>query len=318
MENKDVNPESEAEKIIREQESSSQELPTSQPTFLGKIKTYEQDTTVMEEIGWIRVNPENLPSQGIFYPEGTLIHIRAASTSEIRHWSTLDDEDILSIDDALGRIIEKCTKVRFPNGMMGNAKDIKEIDRFYLVFAIREITFKRGENQLNVTFKCKSCTKSESKVLTKEMLNYYTPDQKLQARFEPEVRGFHLKLQTGEDTKLYLPSLGVMNFIKGYINEKRQNQEEFDQAFIKWAPFLFADYRILTRPTFEKMLQDSFSWSNDKISVIDWFVENMKKTVNPEFTNECSACGTEVSAPLSFPGGTKSLFLLSDIESKLV
>ena len=147
----------EAKKLISEKETVT---PTEVPTSLGKaagfMRDIENQDTVIEDIGWIRVKLETLPSQGIFYPEGTEITIRAAGAGEIRHWSTIDEEDLLSLDDALNRIADKCCKIRFPR-TIGSFKDLKEIDRFFIVFAIREYTFKKGENQLNVTFACKNC-----------------------------------------------------------------------------------------------------------------------------------------------------------------
>ena len=313
------NLEDEAKRLIEEKEGIVNNKTEPQEIGLGKVASFDSNSreTVMEDVGWIRVKPELLPSQGIFYPVGTEITIRAAAAAEIRHWSTLDEDDILSLDDALNRIVDKCCRIRFPK-MAGSFKDLKEVDRFYIVFAIREYTFKRGENVINVTFNCKSCTKTDVTAITKEMLSYYTPAPELQPRFSEDERCFHLKLSNGEEIKLYLPSLGLMAFIKSYLRAKSQSKEEYDTAFIKWAPFLFADWRILNDATYHKALQDSYIWSLDKISIVDWFITQMEKTVNAELSNQCSACGLEVSAPISFPGGIKGLFLVSNISSKLL
>jgi hypothetical protein len=98
--------EEEAKKLFEEQ--------NPQPTSLGKATSLvvpEDAPSVVTDIGWIRIKPETLPSQGIFYPTGSEITIRAASAAEIRHWSTIDEEDILSMDDALNKIMEKCAKI---------------------------------------------------------------------------------------------------------------------------------------------------------------------------------------------------------------
>ena len=309
----------EARRLIEEKESQLEQPQEETPKkSLGKVQMYEDTpTTVIEDIGWIRVKLETLPSQGIFYPEGTEITIRAAAAAEIRHWSTIDEDDLLSLDDALNRIADKCCKIRFPR-QMGSFKDLKEIDRFFIVFAIREFTFKKGENNLTVAFDCKNCGKKDNTQIIKEMLSYYTPADELQPRFSYEERCFHLRLKNGDEIKLYLPTLGVMAFIKGYIREKAQNKEEYDKAFLRWAPFLFADWRVLNTATYHQLLQDSYAWSLDKISIVDWFVGQMQKTVNANLKHECTGCGSEVEAPLNFRGGVKSLFLVSDISSKLL
>lgn len=308
--------EEEAKKLITQKEE-----PGADSKGLGKVASIqaqqEEKTTIIDELGWIRVKMETLPSQGAFYPHGTEITIRAASAGEIRHWSTIDEDDMLSMDDGLNRLVDKCCKVKFPR-MAGSYKDLKEIDRFFIVFAIREYTFKKGENILNITFNCKNCGKVDAKTMVKEMLSYYVPAEELQPRFSEDERCFHLKLSSGDEIKLYLPTLGVMNFIKMYIREKVQKKEEYDSAFLKWAPFLFADWRTLNDAFYHKTLQDSYTWSVDKISVLDWFVNQMQKTIKAELINSCSSCGSEITAPISFRGGIKSLFLISDISSKLI
>ena len=188
----------EAKRLISEKEfappeNKTPENKTPENKSLGKAASFmrdEETNTVIEDIGWIRVKLDTLPSQGIFYPDGTEITIRAAGAGEIRHWSTIDDEDLLSLDDALNRIADKCCKIRFAR-QGGSFKDLKEIDRFFIVFAIREYTFKKGENQLNVTFDCKNCGKNETRSIIKEMLTYYTPSEELQIRFSEDERCFH-------------------------------------------------------------------------------------------------------------------------------
>jgi hypothetical protein len=286
---------------------------------LGKAQSLisDEEPSLINELGWIRVKPETLPSQGIFYPTDMEITIRAASASEIRHWSTIDEDDILNMDDALNKIMERCSKIRIGK-MQGTYKDIKEIDRFFMIFAIRELTFKKGENSLNVSFNCNNCGKVDQRSIVKEMLSYYTASPELQTRFNEDLRCFQLKMTNGEELRLSLPSLGVMNFIKIYVKDKVQNKADYDKAFLKWAPFLFPDWRSLNDASYQKALQDSYAWGTDKISVIDWFVTQMQSTVKATVKNECSVCGEEATAPINFLGGIKSLFLVSDISSKLL
>ena len=34
-------------------------------------------------------------------------------------------------------------------------KDLKEEDRFYIIFQIRDVTFKQGENKIMIPYTCK-------------------------------------------------------------------------------------------------------------------------------------------------------------------
>jgi len=135
--------------------------------------------------------------------------------------------------------------------------------------------------------------------------------------FDMNERCFKIKMKSGENFNLYFPSLGIMSFIKNYVKGKQQSGQNFDKAFTKYAPFLFNDWKTLTQAAYDKSVQESYSWSVQKISVLDKIVELLSESVNPQIRYVNSA-GGEATAPLNFLGGFKSLFLISDIFGELV
>ena len=306
--------EREAEILAKQEEAS-----VAPVASLGKAQKFQEPAYTDEELGadlgWKMVPLENLPSQGYFYEAGTQVAIRAATVAEIRHWSTIDDNDLLSIDEMLNFIIEKCCRIKVP-GKAGSYKDLKEIDRFYLIFAIRDFTFKNGENKLFVT--ASNEDGSEDKIeVTKDIVDYFNPDEKLLKYLNASRQCFEIRMKNGEAFDLYLPSLGTMMFIKNYVNGKRQSGQKFDKAFVKYAPFLFPDWKILTQAAYDKAVQESYTWSVQKISVMETIVSLLASSVNPQVRYQTKEGGEQV-APLNFRGGFKSLFLISDIFGELV
>jgi hypothetical protein len=124
-------------------------------------------------------------------------------------------------------------------------------------------------------------------------------------------------MKNGESFQLHLPTLGIMNFIKSYIKAKQQSNKNFDKTFIKYAPFLFPEWKTLTQSSYDKAVQDSMTWTLQRISVLDKLVEILSSSVNPQIRYISSGGGERVS-PLNFPGGVKSIFLISDIFGELV
>jgi len=314
--------EKEAQLLIQQEElgeSSVTEVEEVKATSLGKAQkftNYEtEDDILAAEIGWKNVPMDSLPSQGFFYIPGTQVAIRAATVSEIRHWSTIDENDLLGLDDMLNFIIEKCCRIKVP-GKPGTFKDLKEIDRFYLIFAIRDYTFKNGENKLFVTVTDDDGQDQKIEV-TKDSLDYFNPDEKLMKYFKQDEQCFDIQMKNGEKFKIYLPSLGIMAFIKNYIKNKQQANQNFDKTFIKYAPFLFSDWKILNQASYDKSVQESFTWSLQKISVMDKLVELLSSSISPAVRYQASG-GGEGRTPLNFQGGVKSLFLISDIFDELV
>ncbi len=301
----------EAETVIVEETYTKPALGRAQ-----KFIDYEnEDDVLAAEIGWKNMPMESLPSQGMFYTAGTQVAIRAATVSEIRHWSTIDDNDLLALDDMLNFIMEKCVRIKVP-GKPGTFKDLKEIDRFYLIFAVRDYTFKNGENRLFVSVSDEDGANQKIEV-TKDSLDYFNPDEVLMKYYNAEDQCFNIQMKNGENFKIFLPSLGVMTFIKNYIKQKQQAGQSFDKTFIKYAPFAFGDWKLLNQNSYDKAVQDSFSWTIQKISVMDKLVEMLSDSINPGIRYQTSG-GGEGKAPLNFQGGVKSIFLISDIFGELV
>ncbi|MFM2010743.1 MAG: hypothetical protein RLZZ479_1134 [Bacteroidota bacterium] len=298
--------------------AKNQESQQEKPTSIGKAQKFlhiEDDTLLAAEIGWKNIPMESLPSKGLFYQDTTQVAIRAASVAEIRHWSTMDDNDLLSTDDMLNFIIEKCCRIKVP-GKPGNYRDLLEIDRFYLIFAIRDFTFKNGENKLMINVTDNDGFEEKIEV-TKDLLDYFNPDERLMNYYDSTEKCFKIRMKNGESFNLYLPTLGTMNFIKSYIKQKQQANKNFDKAFVKYAPFLFPEWKTLTQAAYDKAMQDSLTWSIQRISVLDKLIEILTSYINPQIKYISSGGGEKVS-PLNFPGGFKSIFLISDIFGELV
>lgn len=261
-----------------------------------------------DNIGWLKIDVKSLPTQGLFYPDGLEISIRAARGEEIKHWSTMNDQDInqLSrVDDILNYMIEKCCSVKNPN-FPGNCwKDLKNVDRFYILLAIKEFTFIDGENELMVPV-------SEDKQIPviKEMINFIDIPDEIMKFYNPDEKCFIFNV-AGNPIKVYVPSLGVNDWLKKYVAQKINAKEGYDEDFITYAPMLIKDYRGLNQRAYEEMVGASRLWNVKEWSVLSYVTEKLGGATEPKikYTNED---GGEVEIPLTFRGGIRSLFVLSN------
>ena len=271
----------------------------------------KEHVALANEIGWSQIPLTELPTKGLFYPEGTEIAIKAATTGEIRHWSTLQEDDLSGLDDMLNYVIERCAALKFPGGI-SSWKDFKEVDRFYVLLAIREKTFVKGENALQVKI-------SETKKMDvqKEMVDYITFDDRLMKYYDTQKRCISLQFKkTGKILDVNLPSVGVTNWLKNYVQRKSQMQEAFDSDFLTFAPFVISEWRGLNDATYEKFIYDSQNWSAAEISMLTKVRDIFADTINPVIKYKDEQ-GGERTIPLNFQGGIKSIFLISDPFSEL-
>lgn len=315
-----INIEEEAKKIVEKEEAQITSLGKAQ-SVLNKLKEKEETHKMAFEMGWKNLPLDNLPSYikelgKSMYPEGTEIVIRAASVGEIRHFSSIDFEnDQLGVIEGLNYIIEKCCRIKCP-GKNLIWKDIYEIDRFYIIMAIRELTFINGENKLN--FEVRDSEGVLHKLeLKKEMINYFNFDKIIYERFNPHTCKFDFQLKNGDSFTLNFPTLGVMQWINNYVKNKLQRGENPNKSFIKYAPFIIEDWRKLNDKEFDKIASDSLLWSFQKLSVIDRIIEILSKSININVKYTLPN-GEEGEAPINFQGGIKSIFIISDFAGELL
>ena len=262
-----------------------------------------------DNLGYLKIDVASLPTQGMFYPEGTEIRIRAARGEEIKHWSTMNDQDLnqlSQVDDILNYIIERCVSVKLPGIMGGNWKDLKDVDRFYLLLAVREFTFLDGDNELMVPI-------SEGKDIpvTKEMIDFIQIPDDIMKHYSPEERCFVFKLKTGRTIRMHIPSLGVTQWLKNYAQAKQQAREGFDTDFILYAPMLISDFRRLSQRAYEEMVAEAQGWNVQEWSLVSHVRDSLAAASEAKikYTNDN---GQEVTIPLTFRGGLKALFTISD------
>lgn len=297
------------------EQAEGQEPAIETPTTLKAEKLMpwakkEGDVALGNSIGWAQVNLKDLPTQGLFYPEGTEIAIRSATGAEIRHWSSLDEDNLSALDDMLNYVIERCATIKFPD-QASTWKDFKEIDRFYVLLSIRERTFVKGENVLQV-----KVSESNKIDVNKDMIDYINFDPRLMQYYNDQSRNIVLNFKEGTKLEINLPSVGVTNWLKNYIIRKSQKQEPFDEDFLNFAPFVINNWRGLTDATYEKIIMDSQKWTNAEISMLTEIKKIFTETVDPVIKYKDEQ-GGERTIPLNFQGGIKSIFLISDPFSQL-
>lgn len=281
----------------------------------------ERKKQINEEIhanglGYLPIDVQTLPTKGIFYPTGTKLFIRAATGGEIRHWSQTNETELSDIDDSLNYILERCLSVKFPDstGLIADYKDLKEIDRFYVILAIRDFTFPDGNNELMIKI-----TEKEQIPLKKDNIDFIKFENKIMKFYDAENKCFTIQNFTSKQGRvinlkkplhIYMPSVGVDKWLKSYLQKKTQMQEMIDQDFLKMAPLLIRDHRGLNDETYRDIISSCDHFGIAEYSIIEQFRRVLTAASNPKFIYRDKE-GMEQTAPLNFQGGIKSLFLYS-------
>jgi hypothetical protein len=316
--------EKEVEALRVRKEERISDSPLAKEIRQQKDEASNKEGPSVMSIGWKNLPPVILPSGGLFYPEGTQIAIRSAEVKEIRHFSTIDESDMLDIDQKLNMILNSCCVVKFPDRGVVSYKDLKQEDRFFIIMAIRDLTFIKGENRiiLQPELKCAktNCSYQYGIELRTGVLSKYELDPDIMKYYSKKDKKFILPISKISKTlEMNVPSIGVVDAISNYARNRIKSGREVDESFIKIAPFIFDDWRDLTEGKIAQREEESNSWTKEELSIYFVLADKIKIGTKLEVSLPCETCGAqEVTAPISFPDGFRSLFLISNIFRELL
>jgi hypothetical protein len=301
-ENKEMNP---LDKFVSEATKQSNQPKLNEEKI--NLSGYNDGGT----LNYITVDLSVLPA-GMFYKPGTLVMIRSASVAEVQAYSAVDDNNFLDVTDKMNEILSRCVKIKYPGGLMGTYKDLKDNDRLFLIFMIRELTFQKNSN-LAKDVTCQSC-KTEFKIQfrstpgldsPKTFVNYEM-DPELEEFFNPQDRTFDFVI--GDKLwKLAPPCISLQEIFFTNIKEKVQASGNPNVSFLKIIPFTLWDRKSITEEGIKAKEKEFESLDMDTFLFLDEVVGKMLYGIK-EMMQVCPSCGEEVHTDMTFPKGASSIF----------
>ena len=318
-----------SEELARELEARERQTGSNEPNVeamesainnggLGSINMdrFKPDTAMGYDyhIGWIQSSLDDLPSKGMFYPGDCSLKIRSAKVAEIRHFSTIDETNYIDMEEKLNAIIESCVIMESKSKRL-SYKDICEEDRIILLLKVRDLTFPEPENQIILKGKTTKGKKHDVELSIQNLIPNEIPEE-ISKYYDSQKRLFNIKTKSAGIIEMRPPSIGVMQEVTKYLKDRQESGLEFDRAFLQVLPYIVSDWRSLNPKKIFEMEVDYKSWSEKKFMLVYRLAEKMKIGVNTILEKEIE--GEIVKAPLEFPGGIKSLFIISDLTGELL
>ena len=263
-------------------------------------------------LNYIIVDLSVLPA-GMFYKPGTQIMIRAASVAEVQAYSAIDDNNFLDVTDKMNEMLGRCVRIKHPGGLMGTYKDLKDNDRLFLIFMIRELTFQKNSN-LAKDVTCSNC-KHEFKIQFRSTPSPDSPKTFVNYEMDPELEPFFNKQDRTFDFvigeklwKLAPPCIGLQEIFFKNIKDKVQSDKTPNVSFLKIIPFTLWDRKSISEEGI-KAKEDEFKtqMDMDTFLVLDEIVSKMLYGIK-ELRQSCPECGQEVHTDMTFPKGASSIF----------
>lgn len=282
---------------------------------IKEIKENAQSGRYGSPLHYLNVPLDKLP-MGIFYRPGTDIRIRPATVAEVQAYSVVDDANYVDVVEKMNALLKGCVRYTHANGMAGSYKDVKDGDRIYLVFMIRELTFQKG-NSLAKDFRCPHCStdqKIQYRATTageykRTFVNYAMSD-KIDRYFNADSRTFDVTLE-GATWRLGPPNIGIQEVFTEDIKDNVRAERTPNVPFLKIIPFTLWDRASITPEGIRAKEKEFKELSMDTWQGLNWVVDQMKFGIK-ELESICTSCGLEVRTDFTFPDRPSTLLLVSN------
>lgn len=326
--------ESYEDQVLREFEETQDKEEPKIVTDLGNIKDNRQDVDdvriedELSRIGRLRdyhnVPLNCLPSLGRFYPDNTQITIRAARVDEIREFSAIDENDIKDVSDKLTYMVSQCVKVYYGN-IPGSYRDLLAADKIVLILKIREITFLDGMSSIKLPVPANACETvgcktQDSVIFNSTKLNFTKTKPEIEKYYDSVNKCYNIKTKSFGIITLFPPSIGVTTILSNWVVEQAKDGKKFDAALTEILQYLVGNWRRLNSNYIFNILGEMSTWSTEKFVLVYRLIEKIDIGIEFELKDKCETCGGEITVPITFPDGYKSLFVpsVSDFGDELL
>lgn len=265
------------------------------------------DNTRTNDLHYFAFDANEFPC-GIFYPPGTTIQVRAAQVKEIQAYSMVDDNNFYDVVEKMNDILSSCVRIKYLDGTIGSFLELKDPDRFYLVFLIRELTFQKGTN-LTTSHNC-NCGKEIQIELRRDNFELFKQSDRIMKFFDPSTLSFRFEIKNGKVFNIAPPSIGIQKSFTEYIIKENSEKKKPNLSFLKIIPFVLYDRNSITiegikskLEEFQKMDDISFQFLNQAVEKMTFGIEKLKKICE---------CGIEIHTDMVFPDGPSAIFVVHD------
>jgi len=260
---------------------------------------------------YLNVDIQILPCS-YFYKKGTQIKIRAASVSEIQAFSVVDDNNLPDIVEKLNEMLKSCVKYIHPSGSFGSYRDLRDQDRIFLIFMIRELTF-QSNNTLSKNVECEHC-KNEvvipyraTPANTPRTFQCYEMNEELIPYYDDEEGCFKFEIK-GKIWKLAPPSIGIQETFYKDIKSKVAQDENIKKSFLKVIPFTLWDRNTISEDGIKAKEKEYKTMDDETFNVLNHAIDLMNFGIK-ELKIKCPQCDPlEVVTKFVFPTTFSNLF----------
>jgi len=293
-------------KSMSEEDFLKKHLETSDKKNIEVPTNLEKDNNTISDLQFFSIDVKDLPC-GRFYPIGTTLMVRPAIIKEIQAYSMVDNNNFHDIIDKMNNMLQSCVRVKYPDGNVKSYLDVKDQDRLYVIFLIRELTFQQG-NSLEVNAKGPNGENCKIELVRKNF-RFHETESKVEKYYNKSKGAFIFETKNNKTFEITPPTIGLQKSFTDYIIKENSENNSPNLSFLKVIPYLLGGRSGITIEGIKAKLHDyeqiddiSFQFLNAVIDKMSFGIKELVKEID----------GQEVRAEMQFPNGASGIFVISD------
>lgn len=271
----------------------------------------EENSIQPSIIDGYKLIPNNeLPHNGRLYPVSWSFAYRCPTSEEIANFSSVNENDQLSIINAIQELIRKCVVIVDTDSQKQiSSLEINDGDRVYFLLKLRE--FYLPNDPISYNTMCLSCKEQITVNLNSASLQFYHISEKIFNSFDGRTFNLDMGLTSGPIV-FRIPTFNTSQRIFRYITNTYKNKENtkesevFNKKFLLVAPFLYENGNESVEALKNKFRQ--ISRDGERLKAYVDLANNLRFD-NKETFVYTHDCGSEEVAEIRFPGGWKKMFV---------
>lgn len=280
-------------------------------------KSNNIDQPIEPTNGWIDIDREKISYLGALYKRSLRFQIKPASIGTVKYFSTLDENNPLSVNDALTFVIQNHIRVLDGARSIPPLEVIFEHDRFFFVMLVH--TYSGAPTALTYEAKCthEKCNCLQEISISPYNIRYSELSDKAKGYIHAESGEFRTTTKTLGDIRYRPLTLLESGELTEFMLKSRRNGEEIEPLFLQIAPFLVCTKK--PEDTASHIYQSYLKLTSNlkMVSVLIHFLREANVAQLLEIEIDCKKCKRPFRSQISSVKGLRNIFLVDDIDGEL-
>lgn len=301
--------------------TGSEPAPEVQRTSLGVVDTspkFNRDER-LAMLQWIEVDKDIMNYKASFYPSEWVFKCRAALGAEIANFSTINNEDPISVIDGINEILKSCCRIE-KNGVPLSYKNLYEFDRLWFVMFIRDLTMVNQEQKIQYEVACEFCQEQNTVTLSFDNLEARPLSDMAKKYYSREDCAFMVQTKTFGVLRFQPSTIFRADLFKDWMLDQARHNNKPNSMFVKLFWMLVDSTNERDKDVVKKAYEKYIAISNNPkmLSLYMKLNTELQVGLTENMIYRCEHCEKEAHAAIQFPDGISNLFLLSDISEELL